>query len=67
MATKQVKYDIGDRVTYDNKIHGIVTALFIRGPLTQYEFSYLDNNGNPTNAICAECELKTDEEPKLGF
>ncbi len=67
MANKIVKYDIGQEVTCQGKILGIVTAIFIRGKNTAYEFSYLDNNGNPASTACEEVELSTEDEQVIGF
>ncbi len=67
MATKIVKYDIGERVICQDKISGIVTAIYIRGKNTAYEFSYLDSNGNPQSVTCEEVELNKEDNQALGF
>ena len=66
MPNKEVKYDIGDRVSYDGEIPGKITAIYIRGGNTAYEFSYL-NDGKPDCTNVEEVEIEPIAEGDLGF
>lgn len=67
MARISVKYPIGSDVRYLDKVDGKITAIFIRGKNRAYEFSYIDNNGNPASSTVEEVELKTPQNSALGF
>jgi len=66
MARVSVKYPIGRKVNCGG-IEGIVTAIFIRGRNRAYEFSYVDNNGNPTSTTCEEVEIVPLNDRRIGF
>lgn len=66
MAKLSVKYKCGDKVDCAG-IGGKVTAIFIRGRGRAYEFSYLNNDGNPSCVTAQECELTDSKPRKLGF
>ncbi len=66
MPQIEVKYKIGDDVSCGG-IQGKATALYIRGSGTAYEFSYVDNNGNPTSCNVEECSLEAIESQSIGF
>lgn len=66
MARINVKYPCGKNVVCGG-IKGMVTAVYIRGKGRAYEFSYIDNNGDPKSVTTEEYELEPDEGKKLGF
>ena len=61
-----VKYKCGEKVICGG-IDGIVTAVTLRGKGRFYEFSYVDQSGNPTSASVVECELSKRESKSIGF
>jgi len=66
MVRINIKYKCGQDVSCLG-VRGTITALFIRGKGRAYEFSYLDNNNNPTSVAVDECELDNESSSKLGF
>ena len=66
MATVNVKYKYGDKVSIDG-VQGHVTAIFIRGRGRAYEFSYVDKDGHPTSCTSEECEMEFSKDSQLGF
>lgn len=66
MARINVKYACGEKVCCGD-VQGMITAIFIRGKGRAYEFSYMDNNGNPASCNTEECELQSAESNFLGF
>ena len=66
MAKITTKYKCGDEVSCTGK-DGMVTAIFIRGEGRTYQFSYADNNGNPTCVTAEEFELTPIESNSFGF
>lgn len=66
MAQVRVKYKCGQRVSCSG-VSGRVTGITIRGRGRAYEFSYIDNNGNPSCVNAQECELALFEPKPLGF
>lgn len=70
MARVNVKYPIGSRVhsVHEGGIDGVITAVFIRGRNRAYEFSYVNNDGNPTSVNMEEIELEPiDQSKAVGF
>jgi hypothetical protein len=64
------RFDLGQRVRIcvgTDVVNGMVTAIFIRGSGTAYEFSYVDGSGNPSARNVEECELEEDNGNKMGF
>ena len=61
-----VKYEHGQCVACHG-IEGMITAIFIRGKNTCYEFSYVDSDGNPRGVNLDECELTSSDIHKMGF
>jgi len=66
MARISVKYPCGKKTSCFG-VDGIVTAVIIRGKNRSYEFSYLDNDGNPTSKTVEECELALENHSQIGF
>ncbi len=66
MAQITTKYKCGDNVLCNGR-DGMITAIFIRGRGRSYEFSFADNNGNPTCVNAQEFELTKIEQNPLGF
>lgn len=66
MPKVSVKHKCGDNVNLGG-VEGKVTAIFIRGRGRTYEFSYIDNSGNPTSINAQECELEVPAPKHLGF
>lgn len=66
MARVNVKYPCGKKVRCGG-VEGIVTAIHIRGRGRSYEFSYVDNNGDPKSCNTEECELEPAKTNSLGF
>ena len=62
-----VKYPYGSEVLAHNVVPGIVTAVTIRGGYKSYEFSYINNDGNPASTICTEAELSINNTKPIGF
>jgi len=68
MAKISVNYKIGAKVVHKGGGDYIVTAIHIRGRGRSYECSYVNNDGNPTNVVCEECEIESANTNKpLGF
>lgn len=66
MARVNVKYPCGKKVRCGG-VEGMVTAIFIRGKGRSYEFSYIDNDGNPKSTQAEEFELENAEPKQIGF
>jgi hypothetical protein len=66
VAKLTTKFGIGDDVEHFTGIHGMVTAIFIRGNSRAYEMSY-QSDGNPTSCTCEECELDKLKIKRIGF
>ena len=66
MAKINVKYPCNSNV-FCHGISGKVTAVFIRGEGRAYEFSYVDNNGNPSSCAVEECELMASQYEPFGY
>lgn len=67
MATKTIKYEIGEKVSYDGEIPGKITAIHLRGEGASYEFSFLGKDGIPASVNVQECEIEAHKETKIGF
>ena len=66
MARVSIKYPCGKKVSCGG-VEGMVTAVFIRGRGRAYEFSYINNDGDPKSVNAEEIELKPSEIKPLGF
>ena len=66
MSRITIKYPCGSNVNCKG-ISGQVTAIFIRGKGRAYEFSYVNNDGDPKSVNAEECELSIGKQGKLGF
>ena len=66
MAQVSIKYKCGEKV-FCSGVPGKITGITIRGKGRMYEFSYLDNNGNPACVNTQECELESFKPKPLGF
>ncbi len=70
MARISVKYPIGTKVItiHKNGVEGVITAIFVRGRNKAYEFSYINNSGEPVSCTMEEVEIAPVENRKpLGF
>jgi len=70
MPRINIKYPIGTKVApvYKGGSEGLVTGIFVRGKNRTYEYSYIDSDGNPKNAMLDEVEITSlKSNNRLGF
>ena len=66
MANIDTKYDYGQPVSCHG-VPGMITAIFLRGAVVSYEFSYISRDGDPRGCTVGECELGVLEDNAIGF
>ncbi len=66
MATVEVKYRYGDRVSCHG-VNCIITGIIIRGGGGFYELGFRNNDGQPTGCTAQECEITSIGNSSLGF